>query len=70
VVEYYCVLPNLDSHCNGIGNQGKLNNPLSFPYLEGHRLVGGLRASLYNAMAEEGVDALAAFMHEFEQKQG
>ena len=38
--------------------------------LEGHRSVGGLRASLYNAMTEEGVDALVAFMHEFEQKQG
>jgi len=38
--------------------------------LEGHRSVGGLRASLYNAMTEEGVDTLVAFMHEFEQKQG
>jgi len=38
--------------------------------LEGHRSVGGLRASLYNAMTEEGVDALIAFMHEFERKQG
>ena len=38
--------------------------------LEGHRSVGGLRASLYNAMTEEGVDALVAFMHEFERKQG
>jgi phosphoserine aminotransferase len=38
--------------------------------LEGHRSVGGLRASLYNAMTEEGVDALVTFMHEFELKQG
>ena len=38
--------------------------------LEGHRSVGGLRASLYNAMSAEGVDALVAFMHEFERKQG
>jgi len=38
--------------------------------LEDHRSVGGLRASLYNAMTEEGVDALVALMHEFEQKQG
>ena len=37
--------------------------------LEGHRSVGGLRASLYNAMTEEGVDALVAFMHEFERTQ-
>ena len=38
--------------------------------LEGHHWVGGLRASLYNAMPEEGVDALVAFMQEFERKQG
>jgi phosphoserine aminotransferase len=38
--------------------------------LEGHRSVGGLRASLYNALPEAGVDALVAFMHEFERKQG
>jgi phosphoserine aminotransferase len=35
--------------------------------LEGHRSVGGLRASLYNAMPVEGVRALVSFMHEFEQ---
>lgn len=33
--------------------------------LAGHRKVGGLRASIYNAMPEEGVDALIAFMEEF-----
>jgi phosphoserine aminotransferase len=38
--------------------------------LKGHRLVGGMRASIYNAMPEEGVDALIAFMHEFERTQG
>lgn len=36
--------------------------------LKGHRIVGGLRASLYNAMPEEGVDRLIAFMDEFKQK--
>jgi phosphoserine aminotransferase len=35
--------------------------------LKGHRLVGGMRASLYNAMPEAGVDALIAFMQEFER---
>ncbi len=35
--------------------------------LKGHRLVGGLRASLYNAMPMEGVDALIQFMSEFEK---
>ncbi len=36
--------------------------------LEGHRSVGGMRASLYNAMPMEGVDALVAFMSEFERR--
>lgn len=35
--------------------------------LKGHRIVGGLRASIYNAMPIEGVQALVAWMHEFEQ---
>ncbi len=35
--------------------------------LKGHRSVGGMRASIYNAMPEEGVDALIAFMEEFEK---
>jgi len=38
--------------------------------LEGHRSVGGMRASVYNAMPEAGVDALIAFMAEFERKYG
>ncbi|TNF99782.1 MAG: 3-phosphoserine/phosphohydroxythreonine transaminase [Gammaproteobacteria bacterium] len=35
--------------------------------LKGHRSVGGMRASIYNAMPEEGVDALVQFMQEFER---
>jgi phosphoserine aminotransferase len=38
--------------------------------LKGHRSVGGMRASIYNAFPEQGVDALVAFMREFERKQG
>ncbi|MEO5362098.1 MAG: 3-phosphoserine/phosphohydroxythreonine transaminase [Magnetococcus sp. DMHC-8] len=38
--------------------------------LAGHRSVGGMRASIYNAMPEEGVDALISFMAEFERKHG
>jgi phosphoserine aminotransferase len=38
--------------------------------LKGHRSVGGMRASLYNAFPEEGVDALVSFMQEFEKKNG
>lgn len=39
----------------------------SLTTLKGHRSVGGMRASIYNAMPEAGVDALIAFMQEFEQ---
>ena len=38
--------------------------------LRGHRSVGGIRASLYNAFPREGVAALASFMREFERRQG
>jgi len=38
--------------------------------LKGHRSVGGMRASIYNAFPEEGVDALIDFMKEFERKRG
>jgi phosphoserine aminotransferase len=38
--------------------------------LKGHRSVGGMRASIYNAMPEEGVNALIDFMGEFERKHG
>jgi phosphoserine aminotransferase len=38
--------------------------------LKGHRSVGGMRASIYNAFPEEGVDALVSFMQEFEKKNG
>ena len=36
--------------------------------LKGHRSVGGMRASIYNAMPEEGIDALIEFMAEFSNK--
>jgi len=38
--------------------------------LKGHRSVGGMRASIYNAMPEEGVDALITFMADFEKQNG
>ncbi|MBH97873.1 MAG: 3-phosphoserine/phosphohydroxythreonine aminotransferase [Rhodospirillaceae bacterium] len=38
--------------------------------LKGHRLVGGMRASIYNAMPEAGVDALVNFMNEFQKRYG
>jgi len=39
-------------------------------FLEGHRTVGGMRASIYNAMPEEGVRALMGFMSDFERRFG
>ncbi|AXI83799.1 phosphoserine transaminase [Xylella taiwanensis] len=38
--------------------------------LKGHKAVGGIRASLYNAMPLTGVQALVAFMHDFQQRYG
>ena len=39
-----------------------------FVNLKGHRSVGGMRASIYNAMPEEGIQKLVAFMEKFEQE--
>jgi len=36
--------------------------------LKGHRSVGGMRASIYNAMPEKGIDTLINFMAEFEKQ--
>ncbi len=41
-----------------------------FDGLKGHRSVGGMRASIYNAFPEAGVDALIQFLKDFEAKQG
>ncbi len=41
--------------------------PLGFVNLKGHRSVGGMRASIYNAMPVEGVKKLVDFMREFEK---
>ena len=38
--------------------------------LRGHKSVGGMRASLYNAMPLAGVQALVAYMHDFERRHG
>ena len=39
-----------------------------FENLKGHRTVGGMRASIYNAMPIEGVKALVEFMKKFEEE--
>jgi phosphoserine aminotransferase len=41
-----------------------------FDGLKGHRAVGGMRASIYNAFPEDGVDALVSFMRDFERRAG
>jgi phosphoserine aminotransferase len=38
--------------------------------LKGHRSVGGMRASIYNAVSYEAVEALVAFMKDFQQRHG
>ena len=38
--------------------------------IKGHRSVGGMRASIYNAVPVEAVEALVSFMREFERKNG
>jgi phosphoserine aminotransferase len=43
---------------------------LNMLQLKGHRSVGGMRASIYNAMPMAGVEALVAYMKEFEKKNG
>lgn len=48
----------------------KESKAAGFEGLKGHRSVGGLRASIYNAVPTEAVDALVAFMKEFEAKNG
>jgi phosphoserine aminotransferase len=56
--------PELDSSFLQEAAQAGLHN------LKGHRVLGGMRASLYNAMPLEGVEALIAFMREFERRYG
>jgi phosphoserine aminotransferase len=38
--------------------------------LKGHKVAGGIRASIYNAMPMAGIDALVAFMRDFERRNG
>ncbi len=56
--------PELDAMFLCRGQGGGSGDP------KGHRSVGGMRASIYNAMPEAGVQALVDFMAEFERKYG
>jgi phosphoserine aminotransferase len=48
----------------------KESTAAGFDGLKGHRSVGGLRASIYNAFPEQGIIDLVSFMQEFERKHG
>ena len=48
----------------------KESKAAGFENLKGHRSVGGMRASIYNAMPMEGVEKLVSFMKDFEEKHG
>jgi phosphoserine aminotransferase len=60
------VLPNADLDASFIAGakEAGMNT------LKGHRSVGGMRASIYNAMPEAGVDALIAYMADFAKQNG
>jgi len=57
-----------DENLNGLFLEKATNNGLIT--LKGHRSVGGMRASIYNAMPQEGVDQLVGFMQDFEKENG
>jgi phosphoserine aminotransferase len=48
----------------------KESTAAGFDGLKGHRSVGGMRASIYNAFPEQGIRDLVAFMQEFEKRHG
>ena len=65
-VEYRCVLGKVEvkvyaEFIKGASERGLLN-------LKGHKIAGGMRASMYNAMPIEGAKALLEYMKEFEAR--
>jgi phosphoserine aminotransferase len=52
-----------EAFLNGARERGLLQ-------LKGHKSVGGMRASIYNAMSLEGVQALVTYMRDFEARRG
>jgi len=63
-VPFTLARPELDATFLAEAGQAGLAN------LEGHRSVGGMRASIYNAMPLAGVEALVAFMNDFARRHG
>jgi phosphoserine aminotransferase len=63
-VPFTLKVPSLDAAFLRQAREAGLTN------LEGHRSVGGMRASIYNAMPLEGVQALVDFMKDFQRRNG
>lgn len=63
-VTFSCARPELDAQFLREAEAAGLKN------LKGHKVAGGMRASIYNSMPIEGVAALVEFMREFERKHG
>jgi phosphoserine aminotransferase len=61
-VPFTLAKPELDGEFLAQAERAGLTN------LKGHRSVGGMRASIYNAVPMAAIDALVAFMQEFQQK--
>jgi phosphoserine aminotransferase len=59
-------LPSEDLEKQFLGEAGKLG----MSGLKGHRSVGGIRASIYNAFPPAGVEALSRFLKDFAAKNG
>ena len=65
------IIPNIDDGSRSIEETFNLiqeAKEAGFENLKGHRTVGGMRASIYNAMPKEGVEKLVAFMKKFEEE--
>ncbi len=61
-ITFNLATPDMEAKCV---NEAKIKNLIG---LKGHRSVGGMRASLYNAMSIEGVTALCEFLKEFQEQ--
>jgi phosphoserine aminotransferase len=63
-VPFALVRPELDAAFLAEATRAGLTN------LAGHRAVGGMRASIYNAMPAAGIEALVDFMNDFARRNG
>ena len=74
LAKYSVTAEDITFECEGMSDEEldakfvKEAKAAGFENLKGHRSVGGMRASIYNAMPQEGVEALVAFMKKFEEE--